>query len=92
LTVGLLGWGGGGIALGLSVGAGIGVALGTGLDATRDPQHQGKERAETSVPVCVSLPFRQQGDAAEGADVPMECHSGARRGEPLSLGLGEVLR
>lgn len=43
LTVGLLGWGGGGIALGLSIGAGIGVALGASIDATKRRRRRGHE-------------------------------------------------
>ena len=35
VTVGLLGWGGAGIALGMSIGAGIGIALGASFDATK---------------------------------------------------------
>ena len=43
LTVGLLGWGGDGIAIGLSIGAGIGIALGASLDAT-GRRHAAHER------------------------------------------------
>jgi hypothetical protein len=44
LIVGLLGWGGGGIALGLSIGAGIGIAIGASLDAAERRRHAGQER------------------------------------------------
>ena len=40
LTVGLLGWGGAGIALGMSIGAGIGIALGASYDATERRLHR----------------------------------------------------
>ncbi len=43
LTVGLLGWGGAGIALGTSIGAGIGVALGASFDATERCRHRRQE-------------------------------------------------
>ena len=46
LTVGLLGWGGGGIALGLSIGAGIGVAIGASLDATKRRRHRGNDESQ----------------------------------------------
>ena len=43
LIVGLLGWGGAGIALGMSIGAGIGIALGASFDATGRRRHRRQE-------------------------------------------------
>lgn len=44
LIVGLLWWGGSGIALGVGIGAGIGIAIGASLDAAERRRHAGHER------------------------------------------------